>query len=68
MLSSAGDLVNLRTLLKNSAGGLRYRRQRCWGYVSVFQNTPENLILNSIFPLIVSATLLSGSRKGKVGV
>ena len=24
----------------NSAAGLGARRERCWGYVSVFENTP----------------------------
>ena len=30
--------------------------------VSFFQNTPEKLILKSIFPLKVAATLLTGSK------
>ena len=52
---------------ENSAGGLKSRRERYWGYVSVFQNTLEKLILKSIFPLKIAATLLSGSRKCAVG-
>ena len=46
------------------AFGLESRGECYWGYVSVFDNTPEKLILKSIFHLKVAATLLSGSRKG----
>ena len=31
---------------ENSAGRLRFRRERCSGYVSVFVNTLEKLIKN----------------------
>ena len=58
---------NLRILLENSARGLSSGRKRFWGYVSVFDNTHKKLILKSIVPLKVAATLLSGSRKGAVG-
>ena len=27
----------------NSAEGLRSRREHCWGYISVFENTPKKL-------------------------
>ena len=43
-------------------------KKRCWGYVPVFQNTPEKLLLKSIFPSKVAVSLLSGSKKGAVGV
>ena len=33
---SARDLKNLFILPENSAEGLRHRRERCWGYVSVY--------------------------------
>ena len=53
---------SLRFVRKFSRG-LESRKGRCWGYVlPVFQNTPEKLILKSIFSLKVVATLLSGSR------
>ena len=48
--------------------GLRSGRECRCGYVTVFENTSEKLILKSIFPLKVAVTLLSGSRKGKVEV
>ena len=48
----------------NSAEGLGSRRERCWDYVSVFENTLKKCY---IFPLKVAATLLSGSGKGAVG-
>ena len=59
---SAGDLDNLCILLENSAEGLRSRRKCCWGYISVYENTPEKL---SSWHYIT--TILSGSRKGAVG-
>ena len=59
------DLKNLCNLLENSAGGVGSRREHCLGYY-VFENTPEKLIVKSIFPLKVAATLLGGSRKGAV--
>ena len=49
------------------AGDLKSRRERYWGYVSTFEIIPEKLILKSIFPLKVAATLISGSWKGAVG-
>ena len=42
------------------SGGLRSRMERCRGYVSVFENIPEELILKSNFPMKVAATLLNG--------
>ena len=42
---------------ENSAEGLRSRREHCWGYVSVLENT-----LKKVLP-----TLLSGSEKDTVG-
>ena len=38
------------------------------GFTYVFENKSKELIFKSIFPLKVAATLLSGSRKGTVGV
>ena len=60
-------LKHLRLLPENSARGPEFRRERCWGYVSVFEYTSEKLILKSIFPLKVAAVLLSDSRKSAVG-
>ena len=48
----------------NSVEGIESGRERCWGYVSIFENTPKSC---SISPLKVAATLLSGSGKGAVG-
>ena len=28
----------------NSAEGLGFRRECCWGYVSIFENTPKKLL------------------------
>ena len=54
-------------ITKKLAWGLESRREFCWGYVSISESTPEELILKSIFQLKVAATLVSGSRKGAVG-
>ena len=48
----------------NSAEGLRSTREGCWGYISIFENTPKSC---HISPLKVATTLLSGSGKGAVG-
>ena len=48
----------------NPAEGLWSRRECCWGYISIFENTPKS---RCISPLKVAATLLSGSGKGAVG-
>ena len=48
----------------NSAEGLRSRRECCWGYISIFENTPKSC---RISPLKVATNLLSGSGKGAVG-
>ena len=48
----------------NSAEGLGSRKGRCWGYVSIFEETLKSC---HIFPLKGAATLLSGSGKGAVG-
>ena len=37
----ARDLKNVRILLQNSAEGLGFRREHCWGYISVCGNTPK---------------------------
>ena len=46
--------------------------ERCLGYISSLDNTPEKLILKSIFPLRVAARVaalrVSGSSNGAVGV
>ena len=60
---SARDLKNLRILLENSAECLGSRRERCWRYVvSVFENTPKNLVVQ------VRMQLEHSSRIVKVGV
>ena len=64
---SAKDLKNLCILLGNSAGSPESHIE-CWGYASVFENTPEKLILKSISCLRVATTLLSGLKKGTVRV
>ena len=53
---------------KFSRGPRVQEREYCWSYRSVFENTPEKLLLQSIFPLKVAEILLSGLRKGTVGV
>ena len=62
------DLKNLCNLLENSAGGggFRVQERTLLRLLSVFENTPEKLIVKSIFPIKVAATLLGGSRKGAV--
>ena len=45
---SAWDLKNLCIFTENLAGGLGSRKEH--GYVSVFDNTPEKLILKTSFP------------------
>ena len=64
---STWGLKNVRILLRNLAMGLGSKIECCRGYVSIFVITPKELILKSIFPLKVTATLLSGSRKGAFG-
>ena len=54
---STRDLKNLGILLENSAEGLGCRREHCWGYVFIYENTPKRN----------AATLLECSRKGAVG-
>ena len=41
---SAGDLKNLHILQENSTEGLGPRRERCQGYVSIYENTPKTLL------------------------
>ena len=48
----------------NSAEGLGSGRECCWGYISVFENTPKSCCIS---PLKVAMILLSGSGKGAVG-
>ena len=48
----------------NSAEGLGSGREPCWGYISIFENTPKSC---SISPLKVATTLLSGPGKSAVG-
>ena len=64
---SALGLKNLCIMPKNLARFLGSRREHCWVYLSIFNSTPEKLILKSIFPLKAAENLLSGSRKGEVG-
>ena len=47
----------------NSTKGLGFRRECCWGYISIFENTPKSC---RISPLKLTAILLSGSGKGTV--
>ena len=59
----ARDLKNLCILPENSAEGLGYRRERCWRYVvSVFKNTPKNLVVQGRVRLEHSSHII------KVGV
>ena len=53
---------DLRILLIFQQGALGTRRECCLGYISIFENTPEKLILKSIFPLKVAATLVVQGR------
>ena len=58
------NIKNLRISSESSAEDLRSRREHRWGYVSIYENTPEKLLH---LPPKVAATLLSGSRKGTIG-
>ena len=40
---SARDLKSLCILLENLGEGLGSRRGCCWGYISVYENTPKKL-------------------------
>ena len=44
---------------RNSVEGVESRRERCWGYVAIYESSPKKV------PHL-AATLLSGSRKGRV--
>ena len=55
------DFPNI--LWENSADGLGSRRESCWGYVYIDEDTPKSC---HIFPLKVAAILLNGLRKGAV--
>ena len=48
----------------NSAEGFGFGREPCWGYLSIFENTPKSC---QISPVKVAVTLLSGSGKVAVG-
>ena len=48
----------------NLAEGFRSGREPCWGYISIFENTPKSC---RVSPVKVAVTLLSGSGKGAVG-
>ena len=41
---SAGDLKNLCIMPYNSAEGLGSKRERCWDFASVYENTPKKLL------------------------
>ena len=41
---SARDYKNVHILRENSAGCLGSRRERCCGYVSVYENSPEKFL------------------------
>ena len=53
---------------KNLEGSFGSRRERCCDYVSIFVYKPGKLILKSMFPLKIVATIIRVSRKGAVGV
>ena len=40
---STRNLKNLCILSKNSAKGIEARREFCWGYVSIYENTSKKL-------------------------
>ena len=40
---SARDLKNLHILPESSAEGLGSRTEHCWGYISIYENTPKKL-------------------------
>ena len=42
---SARDLKNLHIFLENSAGTFDSRKERCWGYTSIYENKPKKLLL-----------------------
>ena len=41
---SARDLKILQILPENSAKVIGWRREHCWGYISIYENTPKNLL------------------------
>ena len=59
--TSSGEFMHS---VGNSTESLGSRRECCWGYVSVFENTPKSCCIS---PLKVATTLLGGSGKGAVG-
>ena len=57
---SARDLKKLRMLSENSAEGLGNRREHCWGYVCIYENTPEKL--PQLYLVVQGRALLEHSR------
>ena len=39
--TTARDCKNLHILLENLAEGLGSRSECCWGYISIYENTPK---------------------------
>ena len=61
------DLEHLCILSENSAENLVSKRQCCWGYVSVSENTPEKL--SQLYLMVQGrAQLEQSSHIVKVGV
>ena len=42
-MTRARDCKNLCILLENSAEGLGFSREHCWGYISIYENIPKKL-------------------------
>ena len=42
-IKSARDLKNVHNFAGNLAEGLGSGRERCWSYVSIYENTPKKL-------------------------
>ena len=42
---SSRNCKNFHVLPENLAKGLGSRREHCWGYVSIYENTPGNLVV-----------------------
>ena len=42
--------------------GTMGQREHCWCYVSAFKNTPEKLVLKSIFPLKAVLKIMAGQH------
>ena len=63
---SATDLKNLCILPENSIGGLGSRRDCCWSYIPVFEDSPKKLISKFIFSIFLKLMQLHLVVKGRV--